>query len=124
MARPPAPCGTKQARRRHRKRGETCPDCALNRPRITASIIDVLTTHDRWLTADLVVAFVLDLHPEWSEVSVKRAVWRLHREGVIESRTTEFTYTDGMAGNAANGRVRTYEIAEFRADDSAWERFV
>lgn len=122
MGYPPAPCGTKQARRRHRKHGETCADCALNRPKINDSIVDVLTTHDRWLSVDLLVDFVLDLHPEWRADSVERAVWRLRKSGVIESRTAEFTYADGLSGHSVNGRVRTYEVAEFRADDSAWEK--
>lgn len=85
---------------RRRYRPHLKPDVA----RMAQSIIDVLTTHDRWMTTGVITDYVRSLHPEWLEASVRRRIVDLARQGVIEGRPT-------FEGTAA----------EYRADADAWE---
>jgi len=111
--------GTPQGYQRHRYRGEdTCGPCRrawrdLHRryrgsrvsdiPRQRDSIIDVLTTHGRWMTANQVADWVTDRHPEWQPESIRRALVRLADQSVVSVRII-----DGHA--------------EWHDDDEAWEK--
>lgn len=92
-----------------------------DRKTIKSVVIDVLVTQDRWLSTELLVDFVLSLHPEWKKESVQRAIWRMAADGLLESRTLEHTYTDTYS-RYRPGRIRTIRVAEFRADDAVWDR--
>jgi hypothetical protein len=64
--------------------------------------VDVLVTHGRWMTAEVLSDLVCDLHPEWKPESVRRKIYELSSVGVLESKLV-----DGAA--------------YFRALDDAWD---
>lgn len=114
----PAKHGTNSGYIRHVKNRETsCAPCRRahrdymqrwrngsykDRPSVSQSIVDVLTTHDRWMPAGGLEDFVCELHPEWARRSVSRVLMRLVEAGVVKSRRTAFG-------------------AEYRAYEEAWE---
>lgn len=116
-----AKCGTNSGYIRHVKAKErSCRACRrahkeymqrwrgggyADRSNLASCIVDVLTTFQVWMTWEGLAFEVLRLHPEWSEVSVRRVALRLAEEGVIDRRPIRFS-----------------SFVEFRADDSAWEK--
>lgn len=115
---PIAMCGTDSGYYRHRNKNETpCRECKrahaerqrlysgwMPRDRSTQAetIVDVLITHDRWMTSENVIDWVQDIHPNWPEQSIRRNLQRLIKADIVQSRIAP----DGM---------------QFRAVDDAWE---
>lgn len=97
--RPPA-CGTPAGYQYHRRLGEpTCRQCRdawnhdqqqrrvakAQRPQsIPGCIADVLETAGISMSWRSLSAWVVELHPEWAETTVKRTLERLVKEGRVE----------------------------------------
>lgn len=100
-------CGTQAGYQRHRYYGtekcEPCLDANARRsaeyrggykdgPRgrrmdgISDCVVDVLSTHLRWITREVLVDLVLDLHPEFKPESIRRALYRLVESGRVRVR--------------------------------------
>ena len=124
---------------RHRRAGEQpCEACRVgyneykrarlrrinreSRVSTRSVVVDVLITEGRWLSSDLLIDMVLSLHPEWNERRVRRCIDRMVGDAIIDRRVRRFSYRDGLSGQTPSGYVRGDRIAEFRADDSAWEK--
>lgn len=87
QTRPCDPCLAANARKSAEDRGgyKRGPRGRYNRG-VTDCIIDVMSTHARWLTSRQVVDLVLDLHPEWNPASVRRILGRLTDRGIVQTR--------------------------------------
>ena len=48
-------------------------------------ILDVMETYDYPMPLQAIVSHVLDLHPEWSPKTLREVMFRLKREGKVES---------------------------------------
>ena len=100
-------CGTQAGYQRHRYHGTPkCDPCLeanarrsaqyrggyVDGPRgrntmgITDCIIDVLSSHNRWMTTGTLLAIIDDMHPDWKEASVRRTLYRLVDTGRVERR--------------------------------------
>ena len=53
---------------------------------ITDCIIDVLSSHNRWMTVGTLLAIINDIHPEFNAGSVRRTLYRLVARGRVERR--------------------------------------
>lgn len=131
------PCGTPAAYKRHYVAGEKpCEPCKVahrHYKRVHArggkkiirkreTIVDVLTTHDRWMTTDVLVDWVTELHPDWNRKTVARMLWKLRDEGLLQSREVEWTYSDTYSrASYRPGRMQAVRSVEWRADERAWE---
>jgi hypothetical protein len=105
-----APClrAERKYQREHKRRsrgGVTFPRVLDERITITGCVVDILETFwPEWLTTDVLVARVLDRHPEWSAESVFRLLKRDVR--------ADSDYEPGERGR--QGR--------WRASAPSWER--